>query len=121
MHVIGKNYTHEEVNEFGARIVSKLKSELLDSSVLHGAFVDSCGHHCTSCSDKAENVWHGDHIHSTLEHHLHSKFTAAEAFSSWHGYSLKKPESAIKAWPQRFFMQNFSFPCNTCCMCRVYH
>mmetsp|Transcript_28054 Transcript_28054/g.39956 ORF Transcript_28054/g.39956 Transcript_28054/m.39956 type:complete len:496 (+) Transcript_28054:21-1508(+) len=121
IHVIGKNYSNEEVNEFGAKIVSKLKSQLLESSSLHGAFVDSCGHHCTSCSDKGENVWHGDHIQSTLDYHQNKKYTAAEAFSSWYAYSMKKPEPLTRNWPQRFFMQNFSFPCTSCCLCRVYH
>jgi hypothetical protein len=124
LHVIGRNFNISSVNQFGKRMVSLLKTKFLHSNYGHGAFVDSCAHHCTSCSDKDEDSWAGPHIISSISappsvgNDLIG-VNQANAFATWFQSSLAtKNESSLSS---RLFTQDFSFPCDKCCMCRVYH
>ena len=55
----------------------------------HGAFVDACTHHCTSCSVVGEDSWHGKNVKSTGEIQL----TPSEAFTKW--YERNKNENIL--------------------------
>ena len=122
-HVIGYDFSADSVNEFGSRLVTLMQSRFLSNSlsVLHGAFIDSCVHHCMFCSEHSENPWIGSHIHSTF----HSKYiNPATAFHEWFSFSLfgdreRDLYSITNQLERRFFFQNFSFPCNTCCLCKI--
>ena len=116
--------------------VSSLLSRFL-SNPSHGAFVDSCSHHCTSCSASAENVWAGPRIFSTSYTHtedmnpvksfgydtmyclwsLH-KYVCMCGYRRWFEQSISVSHPDLS---ERFFYQNKSFPCDSCCLCRVYH
>ena len=65
---------------------------VLSSKPYHGAFIESCTHHCTSCSSTGEDSWNGPRIKSTrgpdtvsaIEAGVGSGvFTEANAFSQW--------------------------------------
>ena len=67
LHIYGREYTPEAVNAYGRELVASLKQTLFHNRHPgHGAFVDSCSHHCTSCSDSTENTWSGSRIRSTI-------------------------------------------------------
>ena len=77
-HVVGKPFNYSVVNRYGARLQGLLEARLLRNPQ-HGAFIDACTHHCTSCSAPGEDSWHGKHIKSTQE-----QITPAEAFKRWY-------------------------------------
>jgi hypothetical protein len=81
-HVVGKPFNFSVVNRYGARLQGLLEARLLRNQQ-HGAFVDGCTHHCTSCSAPGEDSWNGQHVKSTAE-----QITPAEAFRRWYGRSL---------------------------------
>eukprot|EP01036_Dinobryon_divergens_P030350 gene30350-39579_t len=67
------------------------------------------------CSVGAENVWAGPHIHSTS----HSQdMNPAKSFGTWFEQSVSERHPDLS---ERLFYQNMSFPCDSCCLCRVYH
>lgn len=67
LHIFSQAYTSPEVNTYGRGVVKKLKMSLFHAQHPgHGVFIDSCAHHCTSCSDETENTWSGNHIRSTI-------------------------------------------------------
>ena len=66
LHIFSQAYTAPEVNAYGRNLVSQLKVSLFHAAHPgHGVFIDSCAHHCTSCSDDTENTWSGNHVRST--------------------------------------------------------
>lgn len=66
LHIFSQAYTSAEVNAYGRNLVSKLKISLFHTKHPgHGVFIDSCAHHCTSCSDETENTWSGNFVRST--------------------------------------------------------
>jgi hypothetical protein len=77
-HVVGKPFNNSLVNRYGARLQGLLEARLLRSPQ-HGAFVDGCTHHCTSCSAPGEDSWNGQHVKSTVE-----QISPAEAFRRWY-------------------------------------
>eukprot|EP01032_Pedospumella_encystans_P021764 gene21764-24680_t len=57
LHIFSQAYTAPEVNAYGRNLVSQLKVSLFhEAHPGHGVFIDSCAHHCTSCSDETENT-----------------------------------------------------------------
>jgi hypothetical protein len=133
-HVLGKPYSIDLVNAFGANITSLLKAGLLnldsngnaidtsDSAInYHGAFIDSCTHHCTSCSVTGENSWYGEHIKSQKEK---ENLTPAQSFQLWYNEILTKIHSPHdgnldNVVRNRFFIQEGQYPCDDCCTCRA--
>lgn len=103
-HILGKPFELALVNAFGNNI-TKLVRETLLRNPKHGAFIDSCIHHCTKCST-VDEMWHGK-IKSTAE-----KFTEAEAFRFW--YMDSKGEKSMT------FFQDGDYPCHDCCQCRIW-
>ena len=82
-HVVGKPNNSSLVNNFGSLLLSQLQSRLL-TNPRHGAFVDSCTHHCTSCSSPGEDSWHGDTIRSTgATRSTAHGLTASDTFEAW--------------------------------------
>ena len=77
-HVLGKPFNYSVVNRYGTRLQGLLEARLLRNPQ-HGAFIDGCTHHCTSCSAPGEDSWNGKHIKSTQE-----QITPAEAFRRWY-------------------------------------
>jgi hypothetical protein len=77
-HVVGKPYNNSVINEYGNRLVGLMGDRLLQNNK-HGAFVDACTHHCTSCSASGEDSWNGENVKSTTE-----KLTPSEAFAKWY-------------------------------------
>ena len=75
---MGKPFNYSVVNRYGTRLQGLLEARLLRNPQ-HGAFIDGCTHHCTSCSAPGEDSWNGKHIKSTQE-----QITPAEAFRRWY-------------------------------------
>lgn len=114
-HVIGKPYNVSVVNEFGTTLLSLLKERLLEShtkAFKHGAFVDSCTHHCTSCSAPGEDSWSGINIKST-----HQKINEATAFSRWYTDSHNTLNDHTTTL--HYYIQEAPYPCNDCCLCHA--
>lgn len=96
----------------------------------HGSFIESCAHHCTSCSVE-EDTWSGNKFLSASP----DKVTPAIAIKTWYkasipsynfshlmthpivnstaGNSLLVPKNSM------LFLQDFPFPCHSCCKCTV--
>jgi uncharacterized protein (DUF779 family) len=90
INIIGNTYTDAAVNSYGRRLVESLQSNLL-SNPLHGAFVDSCAHHCVGCSQPLRNhPWSGDVIVSTGGSSAADVrgLSPASAFAAWYERSL---------------------------------
>jgi len=60
-HVLGKRSNVSSVNDFGAKIKAIVKSLVSSAAVngttQHGAYLNSCEHHCMSCAFTDDNVW----------------------------------------------------------------
>ena len=97
LHIYGHDYTPDSVNVYGRNLVIALKAAVFAAgNPGHGAFVDSCTHHCTSCSDATENSWSGNNIRSTIPSSGSGggkKYNVAEAFSAWYKRSLASSSS----------------------------
>ena len=137
-HVIGKPNNVSAVNAFGSTLLHQLKSRLL-SNPRHGAFVDSCTHHCTSCSSPGEDTWHGDTVRSTgATRSTAHGLTASDTFARWlareeavhrqaqaqvqgqappAGHSAASGASGEEA--AVFAMQDHLYPCSECCLCHA--
>jgi hypothetical protein len=76
------------INEYGNRLLGLLGDRLLQNTK-HGAFVDACTHHCTSCSASGEDSWNGENVKSTTE-----KLTPSEAFAKWYDRAIAAPASS---------------------------
>ena len=83
-HVVGKPSNSTLINEFGSSLLSQLRTHLL-ANPRHAAFVDSCTHHCTSCSSPGEDSWNGESIRSTSPGVRSSAngMTASDLFQKW--------------------------------------
>ncbi len=128
--MLSKAFTATQVNKFGADLRMSLQKALLYSQDQqggnpgHGAFVESCAHHCTSCSESSEDSWNGRRIVSTdlwvgggSEQWLRQDMNGATAFAHWFNQSIV----ASKTVAPLLFFQNRTFPCDDCCLCRVHH
>eukprot|EP01039_Chlorochromonas_danica_P006536 gene6536-7209_t len=62
----------------------------------HGVFIESCAHHCVSCSDSHEDTWNGKHIVASI--YLN---TSSSSSSYPIDRSLYSPGEAFKAWYAR--------------------
>eukprot|EP01038_Epipyxis_sp_PR26KG_P004243 gene4243-6022_t len=102
LHVIGGDNNQLLVNEFGHNLTSSLQKSLLVNSD-HGAFIDSCSHHCTSCSVSNENSWHGSNIRSSV-----GNKSEATAFSTWYLNSLMHRFRATIVVHVEFFIKALS-------------
>jgi hypothetical protein len=131
LHIFSQNYTAEEVNAYGRALLQSMKPALFHASHPgHGAFVDSCSHHCTSCSDPVENTWSGNAVRSTIGVTSVSQsvvakadWNEAEAFQVWYENSMLpsragKAAAAIQPGVNWFF-QDRPYPCSDCCKCSV--
>ena len=92
-HVVGSNYKNI-MNIFGMNITNIVTKRLL-ANHLNGAFIDSCTHHCTSCSSIGEDSWNGPRIvadtfssSSSSSTTTTELMTAARAFQLWHTDTL---------------------------------
>jgi hypothetical protein len=52
LYNIGKAHNNGEINEYGNNMIRLIKSNIINTTVPHGVYIDSCTHHCTSCSGK---------------------------------------------------------------------
>lgn len=72
-----------------------------------------------------EDVWNGYRIHSAVNSNAASQLNPAEAFRLWFLDSVeaenKRGTGQYLAISKRFFIQNETFPCDDCCLCRVFH
>jgi hypothetical protein len=140
LHIYTQNYTAAGVNAYGARLVNALQQALLyPGNPGHGVFVDSCSHHCTSCSTSTENTWSGKNVLSTSSYSGNSgtSLTVADAFSRWYNHMLEARPPTAGASPSppttpaaaaaqppvldkySWFIQDRPYPCSDCCMCSV--
>jgi hypothetical protein len=101
-HILGKPFLIDLVNEFGRNLTAKLKNTLLKNP-RHGAYVDSCIHHCTKCST-SDHMWEGD-IKSD------DGLTESAAFERWY----KSGDNSS----QQYFIQDRKYPCHDCCSCKI--
>ncbi len=85
--VLGPNSSPADIQQLGVNITARLSSQLL-SNPIHGAFLDSCVHHC--------GKWGAITI---------DKATSPIAFQAWYD----------KATSTRFWNQAAEYPCDTCC------
>lgn len=131
-HVIGSNYK-SVIAEFGKNITNIVVKHLL-SNTHNGAFVDSCAHHCTSCSANGEDSWNGPRVAVEL---LSERINPAKAYARWYNATTEVMTAAVLARESKLlrpintqsiatsdpakylFMQQGSFPCDTCCFCRA--
>jgi hypothetical protein len=128
LHIFSQNYTAEEVNAYGRTLLQSLKPTLFHATHPgHGAFVDSCSHHCTSCSDPSENTWSGSAVRSTINvtpvsASAKADWNEAEAFQVWYANSLLPARSGKATSIQpgvNWFFQDRPYPCSDCCKCSV--
>ncbi len=93
----------------------------------HGSFIDSCAHHCTACSVE-EDTWNGNKFISSVP----EKITPANAIKAWFKASLPGGNNHTSIVPHGFngtyshiatnsllFLQDFPYPCYSCCKCTV--
>lgn len=144
LHIYSQAYTAMGVNAYGRALVASLTDTLFHAAHPgHGVFLDSCSHHCTSCSDHSENSWSGPRVTATLEgaQWLNSsspspaassalvglvtgnaRVNEAQAFHLWYENSLRAVVETASAPPQpgvNWFFQNRTYPCADCCKCSV--
>lgn len=106
-HVIGKPHDVSLVNTYADNMVGFMQERFIGSKMTsHGGFIDSCTHHCTSCSAAGEDSWHGKNIKSTKE-----GFTEATSFYHWY--------NNIPRDSPYFFVQEATYPCADCCICHA--
>jgi len=106
-HVIGKPHDISVVNAYADKMVNYMLKRFIGSkTTTHGGFIDSCTHHCTSCSAAGEDSWHGLNIKSTKE-----GFTEATSFYHWY--------HNIEHNDKYFFVQEATYPCSDCCICHA--
>lgn len=121
-HVVGKPYDLHTINEFGHNISHLIRHELVKDGSLHGAFLDACTHHCTSCSKAGEDSWNGDNIRST-----EGGDNVATAFNKWYSDSILVNTSSrsVRATKGKgahrvhLYVQDKAYPCNDCCICHA--
>jgi hypothetical protein len=87
----GESANITAVNGYGTRVLNAMKASLLADSK-HGAFIDSCEHHCFKWGDI--NI---------------SGFVQAAAFAAWYNQN----ESAVSR--RGVWDQGRPFPCTACC------
>jgi hypothetical protein len=62
-HVLGKHSNISLVNEFGNKVksifIDLMGSKDKNKNTQNSGFLDSCVHHCMSCSKNYENIWAG--------------------------------------------------------------
>jgi hypothetical protein len=133
LHIYSQAYTAEGVNAYGQALVRSLTSTLFHAAHPgHGVFLDSCSHHCTSCSDHTENSWSGPRVMALVSATQLANATStagglvqvgqAEAFHTWYQNSLTGAVATARAAPQtglNWFFQNRTYPCADCCKCSV--
>lgn len=106
-HVIGKPHDIGIVNGYADKLVGFMRDRFISSKkATHGVFIDSCTHHCTSCSAAGEDSWHGKNIKSTKE-----GFTEATSFFNWY--------QSIQLETSYLFVQEATYPCSDCCICHA--
>ena len=71
------------MNPFGQNVTRMVIERVLASQPYHGAFIESCTHHCTSCSSGGEDSWNGPRIKSTRSPDQVA-YTEAAAFQRWY-------------------------------------
>ena len=96
----GKNTSRASVNAYGARLRSALHATLLASlDVRHGAFIDSCSHHCFK--------WGDIRIRGAVQ---------AAAHAQWYdevvarGRAPRDDDDDDRVWEQ-----GDGYPCDACC------
>lgn len=87
LHIHGRNYSDEDVNRYGRSLSMQLLHASLEmhsasNTSGHGVFIESCAHHCVSCSEAHEDTWNGPKVRA---HHLdlHS-YSPGQAFKLWY-------------------------------------
>jgi O-palmitoleoyl-L-serine hydrolase len=137
LHILGKHFNESGANMLGKLVANKLYSSMfIDHSKQeknsesfsdaersftltqqHGAFIDSCSHHCFGCSTQGEDTWNGHKIVDTFQGRI--GISPAKAFDEWYTWTLTgKPPAAAENY-RPFYWQNASYPCSHCCQCSV--
>lgn len=84
VHILSRNASNRSINQFGQKLTNQMMETVFyPDNPGHGGFIESCAHHCFSCSDSQENLWTGSHMISTQE-----KFNYAQSFAAWYLNSL---------------------------------
>ena len=122
-NVLGDGHNRTAMNEFGDRLsallLQSISSARTDHSSLvpiglHGAFIDSCSHHCSNCPYSYSN--------STSEHWQSTLFstTSARLFLVWmHATALWEKGGNSSQFGNVSFsaFDNQPYPCKKCCQC----
>ena len=115
-HVLGDPSNHTLLNVNGQALAASLLGTVAHSKSPHGVFVDSCSHHCTSCSSKADDVWNGENVRHRVGDgdragdSVGLGITPAVALKRWY---TSKPQSKT-----HIYLQSGRYPCLDCCKCR---
>ena len=96
----GKNTSRASVNAYGARLRSALHATLLASlDVRHGAFIDSCSHHCFK--------WGDIRIRGAVQAAAHAQWYDAVVAR---GRAPRDDDDDDRVWEQ-----GDGYPCDACC------
>ena len=138
-NVIGNPNNNTLINNLGKQIKYEIINNLLINKIQNGIFLDSCIHHCTSCSVADEDSWNGLTVKSTKysnkslinneKYESISGLTPAKVFQIWYKddyssdnnnyYDSNSKHSLKNNINRHFYIQDFSYPCYDCCKCRA--
>ena len=114
-HVLGTSSNIQSVNAFGERLQKQLIHVIDFSRRGHGGFINSCEHHCMSCSHGSDELWTRMHRVTTSytlgQFQNTSDLSIQNAFGDW--FQFANPID------QKFLhIEDYSYFCDACCKCR---
>lgn len=145
--MLGRNNTIPTVNAFGRQITEGILTNFHyihnpitkeENNPGHASFIESCAHHCTSCSVE-DDTWSGSRVSGTyLQNTSVHKSSPSMAFKYWFKMSTESngqvgfgsvissltntslAHTAHKFNHNTFLaLQDAAYPCPSCCKCAV--
>ena len=107
-HVTGKKKDVEAINKLGSILQSSIENIVNKSYSRHGAHVDSCVHHCSTCS-KSLFVWNNKETTVTSERQAFEKWFHLTSSNS---SEFKDEQSHVTS---NLVLLDSPYPCKECC------
>ena len=105
-HVSGQRNNKEAVNRLGSILQSSIVNIVNNSNARHGAHIDSCVHHCSTCS-QSMLVWNNKESKEISERKAFEQwFESTSIRDSWRPRELQTPILVLLDSP---------YPCEECC------